>query len=121
MRRGSDLEDPSDRLNLAGVCARAAIDTETRLEHPRLAARRLDDRVLVALTPCDDPAAPAADDLIGYALRLGERADELASRDPLPSVTVTLGELRAVRHPGGSLCPTPTWSPWPPRRRRTPR
>ena len=65
--------------------------------------------MLVALTPEDDPAAPAADDLIGYALRLGERADDLASRDPLPSVTVTLGELRAqppgasvVRHrPGG--------------------
>ena len=106
MRRGSDLEDPSDRLNLAAVCARAAIDTETRREHPRLAARRLDDRVLVALTPSGDPAAPAADDLIGYALRLGERADELASRDPLPSVTVTLGELRAIRPPGAALSDT---------------
>ena len=58
MRRGSDLEDPSDRLNLAAVCARAAIDTETRREHPRLAARRLDDRVLVALTPPAIPPPP---------------------------------------------------------------
>ena len=106
MRRGSDLEDPSDRLNLAGVCARAAIDTETRREHSRLAARRVDDRMLVALTPEDDRAAPAADDLTGYALRLGERADELASRDPLPSVTVTLGELRAIRPPGAALSDT---------------
>ena len=106
MRRGSDLEDPSDRLNLADVCARAAIDTETRREHPRLAERREGGRVLVALTPSGDPAAPAADDLIGYALRLGERADELASRDPLPSVTVTLGELRAIRPPGPALSDT---------------
>jgi serine/threonine protein kinase len=106
MRRGSDLEDPADRLNLAGVCARAAIDTETLREHPRLAMRRTEDRVLVALTPDSDPAAPAADDLTGYGLRLGERADELASRDPLPSVTVTLGELRAIPPPGPALSDT---------------
>jgi len=106
MRRGSDLEDPADRLNLAGVCARAAIDTETLREHPRLAARRTENRVLVALTPDGDPAAPAADDLTGYALRLGERADDLASRDPLPSVTATLGELRAIRPPGAALSDT---------------
>jgi hypothetical protein len=68
--------------------------------------RRTQDRVLIALTPDGDPAAPAADDLIGYALRLGERADELASGDPLPSVTVTLGELRAIRSPGAALSDT---------------
>ena len=100
MRRGSDLETTLARLNLASVCARAAIDTETRLENPRLVMRRVGDRVLVALTPVDDAAAPTANDLIDYALQLGERADDLAGRDPLPSVTVTLTELRAIHHPG---------------------
>jgi serine/threonine protein kinase len=99
-RRGSDLQDPAERLRLASVCARAAIDTETRLEHPRLAARRTSDQVLVALTPVDDAVAPTADYLIDYALQLGLRADELAGRDPLPSVMVALAELRAVPHPG---------------------
>ena len=100
MRRGSDLETTLARLNLASVCARAAIDTETRLENPRLVMRRVGDHVLVALTPIDDATAPTANDLIDYALQLGARADDLAGRDPLPSVTVTLTELRAIHHPG---------------------
>jgi serine/threonine protein kinase len=100
LRRGSDLDNPLARLDLAGACARAAVETEARLEKPKLAVRRRDDRLLVALTAGDDASAPSADDLIDYALGLGMRADDLAARDPLPGVAVALRELRGVQNPG---------------------
>jgi serine/threonine protein kinase len=97
-RRGCDLDDPSARLTLAGICVRAAIETEERLQTSRLTARRLGERnrVLVALTTADDAAAPIPDDLFAYAEMLGDAADSLAARDPLPGVTEIRQELRGV-------------------------
>ncbi len=100
-RRGSDLDDPAARLALALGCVRAAIDTEERLANPRLRYRRHGDRVLVAVSAEDDPSAPSEDDLIDYAVALGERADELAARDPLPGVSAARSALRAVPEPEG--------------------
>ena len=49
-RRGSGLDDPASRMTQAGVCLRAAIETEERKQEPRLTTRRLGKKVLVALT-----------------------------------------------------------------------
>jgi serine/threonine protein kinase len=100
-RRGSELDDPAARLAYAAACVRAAIDTETRRENPRLLYRRQGDRVLVAVSAEDDPSAPSEGELIDYAVGLSEQADELAARDPLPSVTAVLAGLRAVTQPDG--------------------
>ena len=55
------------------------------------------ERVLVALTgDAEEGAAPRADDLFAYAELLGEKADELAARDPLPGVTEIRQALREV-------------------------
>ncbi len=103
-RRGSELAEPAPRLALAAVCARAAIETEARRAEPRMVIRRYEGRVLVALSPAgdlpapdeEDPSAPGADDLLDYAVRLGDRADQLASGDPLPGVVAIQAGLRAV-------------------------
>ena len=100
-RRGSELDDPKARQALALGCVRAAIDTEERLANPRLLYRRHGDRVLVAVSAEDDPSAPSEDDLIDYAVALGDRADELAARDPLPGVSAARSALRAVPVPVG--------------------
>jgi serine/threonine protein kinase len=105
-RRGSELGDPAERLHLAAICVRAAVDTEERREGARLMSRRLDsappggagdDRVVIALRDTgDDGLVPAHDDLIAYAELLGEQADLLSGRDPLPSITEVRQALRDV-------------------------
>jgi len=101
-RRGSELDEQNARQALALGCVRAAIETEERLANPRLLYRRHGDRVLVAVTAEDDPSAPSEDDLIDYAVALGDRADELAARDPLPGVSAARSALRAVPAPVGT-------------------
>jgi len=101
-RRGSELDEPNARQALALGCVRAVIETEERLANPRLLYRRHGDRVLVAVTAEDDPSAPSEDDLIDYAVALGDRADELAARDPLPGVSAARAALRAVPAPVGT-------------------
>lgn len=100
-RRGSALEDAAARLSLAAAAVRAGIETEERLENPRLLKRRKGDRILVALVAEDDPSLPSDAQLIDYALLLGGKADELARRDPLPVTAATLRALRAVSVPDG--------------------
>jgi serine/threonine protein kinase len=107
-RRGAEIGDPAERLRLAAICVRAAVETEDRRESARMASRRLtsagqvgsaagtgtpDTRVIVALTDTgEEGTAPRADDLFAYAELLGEQADALSARDPLPGVT----EIRQV-------------------------
>jgi serine/threonine protein kinase len=95
-RRGSGLDDVASRMTQAGVCVRAAIETEERRQEPRLTTRRLGTKVLVALTRVGEEAVPDADDLFVYAELLGGEADRLASRDPLPGVTEIKQVLRGV-------------------------
>lgn len=102
-RRGAvDLEDPQERLLVASVCVRAAVESEERREAPRIVSRRVSSRgnaVLVALTEAaeeDQAPAPRADDLFAYAELLGEQADKLSARDPLPGVTEIRQALRSV-------------------------
>jgi serine/threonine protein kinase len=112
-RRGAEIGDPAERLRLAAICVRAAVETEERLGSSRMASRRLtppvgqagpaegaralDARVIVALTDADEVgAAPRADDLFAYAELLGEQADALSARDPLPGLTEIRQALREV-------------------------
>ena len=112
-RRGAEIGDPAERLRLAAICVRAAVETEERRESARMASRRLvppigqagwaggadtpDARVIVALTDTgEEGAAPHADDLFAYAELLGEQADVLSARDPLPGVTEIRQVLREV-------------------------
>ncbi|MGH3250567.1 MAG: hypothetical protein ACRDOI_30770, partial [Trebonia sp.] len=113
-RRGSLLDDPVERLRVAAICVRAAVDTEERREKPRLARSRGGaGTVVIALTEAaaeDGSPAPRADDLFAYAELLGDQADLLAARDPLPGVTeikqalrdvmikLTLGEAESAGH-----------------------
>jgi serine/threonine protein kinase len=111
--RGAEIGDPAERLRLAAICVRAAVETEERLGSARMASRRLtrpagqagpaggadtlDARVIVALTDANEEgAAPRADDLFAYAELLGEQADVLSARDPLPGVTEIRQVLREV-------------------------
>jgi serine/threonine protein kinase len=109
-KRGAVTSDLGERLRLAAICVRAAVETEERRESPRMAFRRLtpsgesatgaggsastlEAPVIVALTDAgEEGAAPAAEDLFIYAEMLGWAADALAARDPLPGVT----EIRQV-------------------------
>ncbi|WP_052424041.1 BREX system serine/threonine kinase PglW [Nonomuraea candida] len=110
-RRGSDLDDESLRLAYAAACVRAAIETEEKLDNPRLKKRRLrrgtgrESRMLVALNAGDDQDAPSEEELLDYAQKLGDRADtlaaELSARQSLPSPTATLRALRTVSAPQG--------------------
>jgi serine/threonine protein kinase len=100
-RRGSLLDDPAERLRLAAICVRAAVDAEERRDKPRLTRSRggAVGTVIVALTESaaeDGSPAPRADDLFAYAELLGDQADLLAARDPLPGVTETKQALREV-------------------------
>ena len=106
-RRGSELGDSSERLRLAAICVRAAVETEERRDGARMVIRRLpsrgdgtfDARVLVALkeTADDDGGpVPAAEELLIYAELLGLEADALSARYPLPGVTEIRLALRDV-------------------------
>ena len=114
-KRGAETGDPAERLRLAAICVRAAVETEERRESARMASRRLtpsagaapagaagpdrpvDAPVIVALTNAgEEGTAPAAEDLFIYAELLGMEADALASRDPLPGVTEIRQVLREV-------------------------
>ena len=108
-KRGAETSDPAERLRLAAICVRAAVETEERRESARIASRRITPSggqaaatgaagplaapVIVALTDVgEEGTAPAAEDLFIYAEMLGWVADALAARDPLPGVT----EIRQV-------------------------
>lgn len=101
--RGADLDAPAERLRVAAVCVRAAIETEERLERPRLLTRRLGSSVIVTLTgEGEDGDTPRAEDLFAYAELLSEEAARLAARDPLASAAEVRKALREVDTPDHS-------------------
>ncbi len=94
-KRGAKTDDPSERLRLAAICVRAAVETEERRESARIASLRITPSgeaaggsaaggsaagfasplgapVIVALTDVgEEGPAPAAEDLFIYAELLG--------------------------------------------------
>jgi serine/threonine protein kinase len=66
--RGSERDDPAERMRTAALCVRAAVETEERLDKPRLLSRRVGSGVVVALTEAgEEETAPRAEDLFAYA------------------------------------------------------
>ncbi|GAA0632107.1 BREX system serine/threonine kinase PglW [Streptomyces thermocarboxydovorans] len=112
-RHGAGSGDPAEAQARALAVVRAAVETEIRRrddkeqteaegEGPaRLAVQRRAGRVVIALEdqPGSDDPTPA--ELADYAAALGERAADLAGRDPLPGRATVLRELRAVSPPEG--------------------
>ncbi len=90
--RGSVQDDPI-RTRRAMAVLRAAVEVERSLANPRFVLRRDDRRVLLALTP----------ELLIYGRQLGDKANQLATADPLVSPERALAELQAVPLPSGLL------------------
>ncbi|MEU8651042.1 BREX system serine/threonine kinase PglW [Streptomyces sp. NPDC048737] len=115
-RHGAGAGDPIEAQAKALAVVRAAVETEIRKRgdeesdaqgsdpgeaSARFAVQRRGGRVVVALE--DQPGAddPTPAELSDYAAELGERAADLAGRDPLPGRATVLRELRAVPVPEG--------------------
>lgn len=104
--RGSYAPEPR-RLPQAIGLVRAAVETELALGmDSRVAYHRLPEgAVLVGQEPVDPDGRLTADDLLQYAVRLGQRAEELVGEDPLPTGHRAADELRQVPAPDGA----PVW------------
>ncbi len=86
--RGSAEEEPF-RTRHARAVARAASETEKGMKEPRWLLHRAGDRSLLSLS----------DELASWAERLGNKADQLALLDPLPSPQRVLEALQALPAP----------------------
>lgn len=82
--RGSSQEDPL-RSRQAIAVARTVVEVERGSAEPRLVLRRVQQKIFVATTR----------PMIDVAIRLGKRADRLASEDPLVPPPRVLEALRA--------------------------
>ncbi|AUS81915.1 BREX system serine/threonine kinase PglW [Actinoalloteichus sp. AHMU CJ021] len=108
-RFGSVDQDAERVAARALAVVRAGVDTEVDAGMapgapdggPRLTVYRRGGRLLIALESLRGVEEPSASELADYAVRLGERADDLVSRDPLPGRGVVVRELRAVTPPEG--------------------
>jgi serine/threonine protein kinase len=99
--RGSTRPDP-ERRRLANAVTRAAVETEQGAHEPRWIVSRTGDRVFVAL---DDHDGQMLNDL---AKALGEAADRIAERDPLPSPARATEELQRASERFGLAVLSPT-------------
>ncbi len=88
---GSLSNDPAERMRRARAALRAALEVEALQEEPRFSLHRLETGLLVSLAP----------EHVAYAVRLGERADQLALQEPLPGRLQVVSELRDVPRPEG--------------------
>lgn len=86
--RGS-LAEEADRMKLAGIAVRAALETERAEAEPRFEEYRSDHAIFVANHPALKP----------YAVKLGEKADALAKLDPLSTAARVLEVLRGQPFP----------------------
>ncbi|MGY4982425.1 BREX system serine/threonine kinase PglW [Streptomyces sp. 900105755] len=115
-RHGAGTGDSAEAQAKALAVVRAAVETEIRkrdeersdtesadmAEAPvRFTVQRRGGRVVIAME--DQPGAddPTPAELADYAAALGERAGDLAGREPLPGRATVLRELRAVPAPEG--------------------
>ena len=100
---GSFTPEPKRTSQAIGL-VRAAVEAElARGGDARLAIQRFkgSSTVLVGREPDDPEATTTAADLLGYVVRLGERAVELAKADLLPGRPAALTELAEVEAPAG--------------------
>ena len=98
--RGSAAAEPERTRQAIGV-VRAVLEADESLGgDARLAARRVGDRVVVALEP-DDPEVPSAEAALDYARLIAAEADRLAAGVPVPQRVTVLAALRAITLPPG--------------------
>ncbi len=95
--RGSSAEEPV-RTRRARAILRSAVEADQILGDPRWTQRRRGERLVVA----DDTGDVEGLGLADYALRLGEVADDLVTRDPLPALATVVEALRAIPMPAGA-------------------
>ncbi|MDG4799323.1 BREX system serine/threonine kinase PglW [Micromonospora sp. WMMD980] len=101
--RGSYTSEPK-RLPQAIGLVRAAVEAELSTGgNARVATYRFPGSsiVLVGREPDDPTSVVTADDFLGYAVKLGDRAAELTESDPLPTRQRALEELRRLPVPAG--------------------
>jgi serine/threonine protein kinase len=103
-RRGSLAAEPL-RSRRARAVVRAAVEVESTLNQPRIVSRRLGDAQLFVLdgeiTVEEGSERWDADRLTEAAAALGEVAERIVVREPLPSAEQDVRELRAVELPEG--------------------
>lgn len=96
--RGCARDAPADlRRAFAYAVLRAAIEGDD-LDGPRFATRRHHDRMLIALQVADDEPTDTPSDaaLLEMGVALGDRAVDLAGREPLPTPVAVVRELAAI-------------------------
>jgi hypothetical protein len=106
-RFGARTEDRRQALRDALAITRAALLVEAGDNEPRYTESRRGTGVFVACESLPDAAVahPAKDELIDYAVRLGQCADTAIISEPLPGPKAVRGLLRAVREPEGQIAP----------------
>jgi hypothetical protein len=131
-KRGAKTDDPAERLRLAAICVRAAVEIEERRESARMASRRitpsggqaaapgaagsagaLEAPVIVALTDVgEEGSAPAAEDLFIYAEMLGwPKPRRSLRRLPNQRTRVPQPNRRRPPHLAATASPTRSSSP----------
>lgn len=98
--QGSAAAEPARSRQASGV-VRAVVEGDlVRGGDSRLAARRIGDRILIAIEP-EDPDALPADATLDWVRKLAETADHLAAQQPIPVRAAALNALRTVKPPLG--------------------
>lgn len=87
--RGSSYDEPTKQMQMASIVTRAVLETERADEEPRFREFRSGRKIFIAFTA----------ELKNYAVELGKDADQIASKDTLPSPAVIVESLRAVEVP----------------------
>jgi serine/threonine protein kinase len=96
--QGSAATEPARARQAIGV-VRAVIESDlARGGDSRFAARRIGDRVILALEP-EDPDALPADATLDWVKQLAEIADRLAAQQPVPVRATALHALSTVPVP----------------------
>lgn len=89
LRPADSTLDTARQQRLASAVARAAVETESTMAQPRFQLRRITGKTVVACTQ----------ELVAYADKLGQVADDLAVNDPLPPPLRVFQELYEVSQP----------------------
>jgi serine/threonine protein kinase len=122
-RRGCAAATPEAELVLASAVVRAAVDVEQRTDLPgrdvslpdgddrdagdaRLAALRRGGTMWIAAESLPGTDDPVPAELVSYAAKLGQVAEQLAAGDPLPGKLAVVRALRGVEPPEG-MAPLP--------------
>ena len=89
LRPADSTLDTARQQRLASAVARATVETEGATAEPRFQLRRISGKTVIA----------CSEELVAYADKLGQIADDLAANDPLPPPLRVFQELYEVDQP----------------------